>query len=295
MSHRQPGVLRYTPPHPVGGRAIAPVILDSPHSGSLYPDDFNTIAPMQTLHKQEDSFVDQLYANAPFAGASLLCAEFPRSYIDPNRAEDDLDCRLFDGNWPTQLNPTEKTRLGHGLIWHSYPDKNMMYDRLLTIGEVRSRIENYWRPYHQMLEEEMEKLYAQFGGVWHINCHSMPASSSPFVSGAIGGRRADMVLGNLDGRSCSAEFSDLIRDHLQKLGYSVRLNHPYKGAELVKRYGKPNHHRHSIQIEINRALYLDERNLKITKHFRELQSNLGNLCEVVCDYALSQSMSAAAE
>lgn len=295
MFSHQPNVLKLYEARPVKGRAIAPVILDSPHSGTIYPEDFNTIAPLQILHKQEDSFVDQLYSMAPYSGAVLLCAEFPRSYIDPNRAEDDLDIRLIEGDWPAPLNPTEKTRLGHGLVWHSYLDKMPMYNRLLRVGEIKSRIDNYWRPYHQTLEEEMEKIYTQYGGVWHINCHSMPASSSPFISGAIGGKRADFVLGTLDGRSCDVGFSDLIRNHLEKLGYTVRLNYPYKGAELVRRYGNPHRDRHSIQIEINRALYLDERNLKITKHFRELQTNLGSLCDIVCDYALNQSIAAAAE
>jgi len=295
MSKDSVGVLRLNTPHPVGGRSLAPVILDSPHSGSIYPENFNTIAPRLILQRQEDSFVDQLYENAPYSGATLLCAEFPRSYIDPNRAEDDLDIRLIDGTWPTPLNPTEKTRLGHGLIWHSYPDQKLMYDRRLSVSEVRARLNKYWLPYHRTLEEEMEKLYAQFGGVWHINCHSMPASSSPFVNGAMGGKHADMVLGTLDGRSCSSQYSELIRENLQKSGYNVRLNYPYKGAELVRRYGKPHHNRHSIQIEINRAIYMDERTLKITKNFRELQKNLENLCDVVCDYALKQSLSAAAE
>lgn len=277
------------------GRVEAPVLLDSPHSGNNYPSDFGTIVPLPILHRVEDAYVDQLYGDAPDQGATLLCAEFPRSYIDPNRGEDDLDWRLLDGRWPEPLAITEKTRLGHGLIWRSCPGDLPMYDRLLSIAEVKNRIETYWRPYHDTLESELMRLYSLYGGVWHINCHSMPAASSPFVSGATGGRRADMVLGDLDGRSCDKEFTLFVRDCLIRMGYNVRINTPYKGAELVRRGGAPDRGRHSIQIEINRALYMDEHSLEPTRNFRKLKENLRELVAAVCDYALANTSRMAAE
>ena len=194
MVEHIPAVLTLTRAEDIGVPE-APVLLDSPHSGTNYPADFGTSVPLEILRRMEDAYVDDLYGDATRKGASLLCAEFPRCYIDPNRGSDDLDWRLMSDRWPGDINPTEKTRLGHGLIWRSCPGDRSMYDRLLSVEEVANRIDQYWRPYHQALEGEMSRLFSRFGAVWHINCHSMPSASSPFMPGAVGGRRADIVLG----------------------------------------------------------------------------------------------------
>ncbi|RED49825.1 N-formylglutamate amidohydrolase [Aestuariispira insulae] len=294
MVERIPSVLTLTRPGDVGA-VETPVLLDSPHSGTIYPIDFQSAVPMDFLRRMEDSKVDQLYERAPAQGASLLCAEFPRSYIDPNRGVDDLDWRLIADRWPGAINPTEKTRLGHGLIWRTCPGDRPMYDRLLSVSEVSNRIEHYWRPYHQALEGEMSRLFSLFGAIWHINCHSMPSASSPFMPGAVGGRRADIVLGDRDGRSCDPGFTEFVRDWFVNRGYRVRVNNPYKGAELVRLCGRPDHNRHSLQIEINRALYIDEKTLEPNRHFESLQRDLSHLVGAISVFALSASTRMAAE
>ncbi len=273
----------------------APLVVDSPHSGTIFPDDFGTVVPLNVLRKVQDSYVDELFGQSVEYGASLLRALFPRSYIDPNRAEDDLDIRLLSRSWPNIVRPSEKTRLGHGLIWRTCPTDRAMYDRRLSPEEVNHRLDAYWRPYHSALEEEIIQRQAQFGTVWHLNCHSMPAGSSPIIARSSRTARADFVLGDKDGRSCDPAFSMFVRDWLVGRGYSVRLNDPYKGAYLVEAYSNPAEGRHSLQIEINRALYMDEITLQKLNGFDALRDDLGDLIRNLAEELRSRTLATAAE
>ena len=267
----------------------APVVFDSPHSGADYPEDFDCIAPMEVVRKSEDTFVDELYAAVPDCGASLQAALFPRAYIDPNRSLMDLDPELIDELWPEPLAPSEKTRLGHGLIWRLCPPDYALYDRKLRTTEVRSRIDTYWRPYHLALRGMLDTAQVQFGQVWHINCHSMPAAGVPQQPGIGNGGRIDFVLGDRDGTTCDPEFTKLVASILQGFGYRVRVNDAYKGVELVRSHSAPSNGRHSRQIELNRALYMNELSLERAAGFNTLQTNLTRFATVVCDYARSKT------
>jgi N-formylglutamate amidohydrolase len=270
-------------------RPAAPVIFDSPHSGQIYPDDFDCIVPKQVIRCAEDMFVDELFEDAPLQGAELLAALFPRSYIDPNRALGDLDARLFDFRWPEPLEPGEKTRRGHGLIWHTCPPDLRMYDRKLTEEEVRRRINDYYLVYHGALDASLNRLHRKFGHVWHINCHSMPALSATLQPGDPPARRAEFVLGDRDGTTCAPEFTELVRETLEGFGYLVVINSPYKGVELVRAYSDPDEDRHSIQIEICRSLYMDESTFVQSDGFEKLKANLSQLAAVICAYAREKS------
>lgn len=276
-------------------KAAVPVVFDSPHSGADYPADFDTIAPKSRLRRAEDMFVENLFDSAPTSGAALLAALFPRSYIDPNRALNDLDRRLIDGAWPGDLRMSDKSRLGHGLIWRLCPPDIPMYGRKLTVAEVQARIQGYYRPYHRALRYAMERTIDRFGCVYHVNCHSMPAVSSPMT--AVGGarRRADFVLGDRDGASCDPAFTMLVRDTLEGMGYAVAVNDPYKGVELVRAYSEPMAGRHSLQIEINRALYMDEDEFTPSPNFARLKTDIDALVAAVCDYASARLLPRAAE
>lgn len=274
----------------------APVVFDSPHSGSHYPPDFETIAPMDRLRRAEDMFVDELFGAAPSHGAALLCALFARAYIDANRSPDDIDQRLIDGRWPGPVNATDKSRLGHGLIWRLCPPDMPIYDRKLTAHEVQARIETFHRPYHRALDYVLGRLQGRFGVVYHINCHSMPSVSAPVVARGDGPRgRADFVLGDRDGTSCSQGFTALVRDSLGAMGYAVALNDPYKGVELVRAHSDPHGGRNSLQIEINRALYMDEDTFEKTARFEPLKADLGRLIETICEFAAGGRAAEAAE
>jgi N-formylglutamate deformylase len=271
----------------------APVVFDSPHSGAEYPEDFDCIAPMDVLRKSEDAFVDELYASVPECGANLQAALFPRVYIDPNRSLLDIDPELMAEQWPEPLAPSEKTRLGHGLIWRLCPPNYLLYSRKLRAQEVKQRIETYWRPYHQSLRDMIDQAHERFGEVWHINCHSMPAAGVPQLPGM--GGRVDFVLGDRDGTTCAPEFTALVASTLKEFGYRVRENDPYKGVELVRAHSDPARGRHSLQIEINRALYMNEDSMERDSGFQALQEDLKRLATVLCEYARGKTVKSEAE
>ena len=292
MRHSRQGVLDLRLP----ARPAAPVVFDSPHSGADYPADFEPIAPKARLRRAEDMFVEELFDAAPSRGAVLLAAKFPRSYIDPNRSEHDIDRRLIEGNWPGKVAVTEKSRLGHGLIWRLCPPDLPIYDRKLTVDEVQARIDGYYRPYHRALADAIAGTRERSGVVYHLNCHSMPKVSAPTVIQAKGARRrADFVLGDREGTSCGPDFTDMVRGTLEAMGYAVALNDPYKGVELISAYSAPADGRHSLQIEINRALYMDEERFERGPGFEKLKADIDTLIAAVCDYAAGRGVAEAAE
>lgn len=292
MRKSRPGVYELWLP----AGAPVPLVFDSPHSGTAYPDDFETIAPEARLRRAEDMFVEELFAAAPKRGATLLTATFPRSYIDPNRSERDIDRRLIDGSWPGSVSVTEKSRLGHGLIWRLCPPDLPIYDRKLSVAEVQARIDDYYRPYHRALARAIDRARNRFGVVYHLNCHSMPSVSAPTVTGgAKARRRADFVLGDREGTSCDAEFTAMVRDTLEAMGYAVSLNDPYKGVELISAYSDPSAGRHSLQIEINRALYMDEDRFERAEGFDILKTDIDALIAAICEYVAGRRTAEAAE
>jgi N-formylglutamate deformylase len=259
--------------------AALPIVLDSPHSGSAWPADFDTVLPHALLREAEDSHVDQLYATAPEMGATLLAARFPRVYIDPNRAEDDIDEALLDAPWPGPVSASEKTRLGIGLVWRLF-DGRPIYARLLGVGEIRHRIEHCWRPYHAVLSRELEAALQRFGARWHLNLHSMPDDSYRRL-GLPERPLADVVLGNRDGTTADEATMALLERSLRGAGYSVARNEPFKGVEIIRRSGEPARGCHAVQIELKKSLYMDAATNRPHAGFdrlqRALQGMLGDL------------------
>ncbi|MEI7784479.1 MAG: N-formylglutamate amidohydrolase [Betaproteobacteria bacterium] len=259
------------------------LVLDSPHSGTYYPVDFGHACDLQTLRRAEDTHVDQLYAFAPSLGVHWIEARFPRSYLDANRALAEIDESLMDGPWPGERPRTDseraKVRLGKGLIWRQTDEGLPLYQRLLGVDEVRSRIERCWQPYHAAVAQALNAAHQAHGYSLHINCHSMPAVAASHATDFPGLVHPDFVVGNRDHSTSSAALADWLCEQLRAMGYVVWLNHPYKGVELVRRYGQPQAHRHSLQLEINRRLYMDEQSLEIHPGFEHLQAHLRQLVE----------------
>lgn len=264
-----------------------PLVLDSPHSGEHYPDDFDHVPPRAVVRQAEDTHVARLYQGAPRFGATLLEATFPRAYIDANRSLADLDPTMLADTWPDAIALSRKTEQGIGLVWRVARGGTPMYDRKLTAEEVKRRIERWYRPYHAALDAEMDALHDSFGAVWHINCHSMPAVGDANADDP-GRARADFVLGDRDGTTCSAEFTTVVADTVRGMGYSIAINDPYKGVEIVRKHGRPAERRHSLQIELNRRLYMDEATLEVNAHYAELEADLRRLLAAVADYVRSQ-------
>ena len=263
---------------------FAPVVFDSPHSGNSYPDDFDFHIEPFHLRQTEDAFVDELFADAPAHGATLLHALFPRSYVDPNRAPDDIDPAVLDGDWPYGANPGEKARLGVGLIPTREPG-GIVYDRILSVEEACRRLDDFYWPYHRELERALDRAQQLAGAFWHVNCHSMPAVSTNVSPEGPGVPRPDFCLGTRDGTTCDSDFTECVQSCLVEMGYAVTVDDPYKGVELVRRYSDPLRGRHSLQIEINRGLYMDEARIVRGPRFEEFRADVGRLVQTICEYA----------
>lgn len=264
--------------------APVPVVLDSPHSGTRDPDDFRPAAPAEALRQTRDAFVDEIFGAAPGLGAVLLAARFPRCYIDANRDLVDVDPAMIDGPWPHPTAASFKTSRGTGLVWRIVPPETPIYDRRLTAAEVEHRIEAYWRPYHRAVKADLDQVFERFGAVWHVNCHSMPSRGDASTEdGPVA--RAEMVLGDRDGSTCAAAFTEAVGAFLKGRGYEVKVNDPYKGVELVRRYSDPAAGRHSLQIEINRRLYMDEETGEKTAGFARVQADMTDLIGHVAAFA----------
>ena len=254
------------------------LVLDSPHSGTAYPADFLFSCDALALRRAEDTHVEKLYDFAPGLGAHWVEAMFPRSYLDANRNTTEIDETLLNAPWPgaieTDAKAMSKIRLGKGLIWRTTDDGLPIYQRQLSTSEVQARIDNCWRPYHAAVASSIDAAHAQHGYSIHINCHSMPAVASSNATNFPGEVHADFVVGDRDGTTASPALSQLVCSFLQAMSYSVAYNHPYKGVELVRRYSNPAAQRHSIQLEINRKLYMDEGTLEMTASFASLRMHL---------------------
>ncbi len=264
-----------------------PLVFDSPHSGESYPADFDHAPPRAEVRRAEDTHVARLYACVPRHGATLVEALFPRAYIDPNRGLADIDLELIDGVWPGPVAVSRKTTQGIGLVWRVARDGAPMYARKLAVGEVRERIDDYYLPYHAALAADLDAAHRAFGAVWHVNCHSMPAVGDANADDP-GRARADFVLGDRDGTTCAPAFTRAVADILSGMGYDVAINDPYKGVEIVRRHGRPAEHRHSLQIEINRRLYMDESTLAPNAGYSTLERNLDRLVAGIAAFVRAQ-------
>jgi N-formylglutamate amidohydrolase len=267
------------------GSAAVPLVLDSPHSGRDFPADFDAAVTEFDLREGEDCYVDELYRPATELGVPLLAARFPRTYLDPNRHRGDIDLELIEGGrWPHEHVPSGKARIGKALVWRTLDDGRAIYSRRLTVAEVVSRIERCHAPYHQRLRALLDDTHRRFGAVYHLNCHSMPAVGGPQGEGTQGQPRADFVLGDRDGSTCDPAFTAFVRATLAAMGYEVAVNDPYKGVELVKAYSEPRRRRHSLQVEVNKRLYMDEATRSRHQGFAMLQADLSRLAEAITDY-----------
>jgi N-formylglutamate deformylase len=273
---------------PKEGVARVPLFLDSPHSGSLYPDDFNALLPPLRLRRAEDAFVNELFGAAPELGVPLIDAKFPRSYLDANRNELDFSPDDLADAWPGTLAPSEKGIKGTGLIWVRMHGLTDVYARPLMAADLQRRLETCWVPYHTLVRETYEKIHGQFGCAYHLNCHSMRSVGNvKDPDGPVA--RPDFVLGDRDGTSCEPGYTQAARDFLEGLGYRVQVNFPMKGAELTERYSDPSDNRHSLQIEVNRRHYLVEERIEKSDGFDAFKAHLTGLIAHLADYAASRT------
>ncbi len=264
------------PPH-----QTAPLVFASPHSGRAYPPGFVAAARLDAtgLRRSEDSFVDELFGGAVSSGAPLLAATFPRAFCDANREAWELDPAMFDGPLPDWVNTTSpRVGAGLGTIARIVASGEAIYRGKLQFTEVRDRIESCWMPYHAALTGLIETTLDRFGACLLLDCHSMP--SQPASRDA-----PDIVLGDAHGTSCAGPVVRHVETMLSDLGYRVRRNDPYAGGYVTRHYGRPREHTHALQIELSRALYMDEARFMPRAGFSTVQEHLTALCHSLAGVA----------
>jgi len=263
---------------PKGSRG--PLVVSSPHSGCAYPAAFVAGARLDraALRRSEDCFVDELFAAAPEHGAPLLRALFPRAYVDPNRAPFELDPAMFDDPLPAFVETdTPHVRGGLGTVPRLVASGAEIHAGKIRFAEAEARIRACYRPYHAALAGLIEETRRRFGFVLLLDCHSMP-SASPEIGLETGGvgraRRIDIVLGDRHGASCHGAIVDRAEAVLAARGRAVRRNTPYAGGYITRHYGHPESGVHALQIEINRALYMDEDHYARTAGFARIAADM---------------------
>jgi N-formylglutamate deformylase len=255
-----------------------PIVFNSPHSGSVYPRAFLVASRLDvaTLRRSEDSFVDRLIEGVVRRGHPLMRAHFPRCYVDVNREPYELDPRMFDGRLPSFAN-TRSMRVAGGLgtVARVVGDAQEIYGQRIPVDDAIRRIEGLYKPYHRALRRLFTRVHREFGAAVLIDCHSMPSAT-----GAKDERpRADVVLGDRYGTSCVAIVAETIEATLRERGYAVSRNKPYAGGFITEHYGNPAAGLHTIQLELNRALYMDERRYEISASFGRVAADLEALAD----------------
>lgn len=264
-----------------------PALFNSPHSGSTYPLEFLSLSRLEigTLRRSEDSFVDELMAGVVGEGYPLMRAHFPRCFVDVNREPYELDPRMFDGRLPSFAN-TRSMRVAGGLgtVARVVGDAQEIYDCRIPIDDALARIETLYKPYHRALRKLFTKLHRDFGAAMLIDCHSMPSTAGHKDERP----RPEFVLGDRYGTSCVGVVSEIAEQTLRGMGYTVSRNKPYAGGFITEHYGNPAAGLHAIQLEINRALYMDERRYLKVSGFDRLAADLVTLATVLGDIPLEE-------
>lgn len=261
------------------GEQKLPVVLASPHSGDGYPPEFlaQTRLAASALRKSEDCFVDELFAGATRLGVPLLRAHFPRVYVDANREPYELDPRMFEDKVPDYVNVrSPRVAAGLGTIARFAAGGEDIYRKKLSFAEALARIESCYRPYHAMLRQLVDATVARFGFCVLLDCHSMPSVGGPMEADA-GRARADFVLGDCFGASCAPAVTEKAERSLCAMGFSVRRNAPYSGGFTTRHYGRPPDRVHALQVEVNRALYMNQDSFAKSPAFAAVAARLGEL------------------
>lgn len=254
-----------------------PLVLSSPHSGAVYPARFLASARLDAfaLRRSEDAFVDALFTGAAGIGAPLIRARFPRAYLDLNREPYELDPRMFEGRLPDFAN-TRSVRVAGGLgtIARIVGESQEIYAGRLSVEEGLGRIERLYKPYHEALRRLIDRARRRFGIAVLVDCHSMPSAPAFAGPGADKRLKTDFVIGDRYGTSCDKDLVDVLEQAIRGRGYVVQRNKPYAGGYITEHYGAPLGGCHAVQIEVNRSLYMDERQLEKTGRFDAVMADM---------------------
>ncbi|MBY5719175.1 N-formylglutamate amidohydrolase [Rhizobium leguminosarum] len=260
-----------------------PFVYNSPHSGRIYPPEFIAQSRLEgiAIRRSEDHYVDELFGSAVALGAPLLAANFPRAYLDVNREPYELDPRMFDGLLPPYANVNSlRVAGGLGTIPRIVAENMEIYARRLPVQEGLDRVEAVYKPYHAALRRLIARTHVQFGFGVLIDCHSMPGNVR--VAGSTS--RPDFIIGDRYGTSASAELSRAAIAILEEMGFAAIRNKPYAGGFITEHYGRPSRGLHALQIEVNRAIYVDELTLEKRDDFAAVADAVADFMQQMADY-----------
>ncbi len=263
------------------------VVFSSPHSGRDYPASFVRRSQLdeRTIRSSEDAFVDLLFASAPEFGAPLLTAGAPRAYLDLNRSVDELDPALIEGVRRQGYNP--RVASGLGVIPRVVANGRCIYSGRLSMIEARRRIDSYWHPYHSALQELLNAAHSRYGQAVLIDCHSMPHEAMDGTS-LQNGKRPEIVLGDRFGAAASGPVVDQVEAAFVAAGFTVTRNAPFAGAYVAQAYGRPSRNQHTVQIEIDRSLYMDERSVRPSENFDAFMTQLRSVIVDIAKIGLEE-------
>ncbi|MFW8635982.1 N-formylglutamate amidohydrolase [Cribrihabitans pelagius] len=256
------------------------VVFASPHSGTDYSESFlaQAILGGTAIRSSEDAFVDQLFAAAPGLGAPLLTAVKPRAYLDLNRSPEELDPALIEGVTRKGQNP--RVASGLGVIPRVVSGGRAIYRGKLPLSEAEFRLSHFWHPYHDALKGLLKQAHRRFGQAILVDCHSMPHEAIETMAPR-GTSRPEVVLGDRFGAAAATAIVDRIEAAFTAAGLEVARNAPFAGAYITQTYGRPSQRQHAVQIEIDRALYMDETELRPNANFGVLRDLLrGVIAEI---------------
>ena len=282
-THRPGVLLRRTP-----GKNAAPLVFDIPRSGSDYPREFQSPAPFDAVRRSVSMYVEELYRHVPEHGATWLFALFPNVYIDANRHELDVDPAWLEGDWEVPPEPSDKALRGMGLIPRVCGKGDVVLQDLpITAADLQHRLDNYYWPYHNELTGILAAFRERYGSAFHVSCHSMSSIGGKAVADP-GRVRSDFDIGTRNGTTTAPEFANAVIECLKGFGYHVTQDEHFIGAESVRKHGNPDNGIHSVQIEINRSIYMDEDKYRRGGRFTEIQGHLSQLARHLAEFARSQ-------
>lgn len=263
------------------------VLFDSPHSGRDYPPTFlrRALLDERVIRSSEDAFVDLLFDTAPDMGAPLLSARTPRAYVDLNRSAEELDPALIEGVRSLPHNP--RVASGLGVIPRVVSNGRVIAPGKLSLAEATARLTDHWHPYHATLAVLMAEQRDLFGEAILIDCHSMPHEA---IEGYMTSRgpRPEVILGDRFGASARADIVDQIEVAFARTGLQVARNAPFAGAFIAQHYGRPSRQQHVVQVEIDRALYMDERTIRPNANFSALRRILAGVIAEIAEIGQQQ-------
>ena len=283
MTQNETGVEAYQTPFMVARpktERVTPIVVTSPHSGRYYPENFLQASRLSAhdLRQSEDMYVDDLFGDAPNFGVLMISARYPRSFVDLNRSPNEIDPDLVADDLPVHREQSlPRVQAGLGTIPRIVAEDTPIYEDKLALADIRQRLQDIYHPFHSNLEAEISTLRDDYGATLLVDAHSMPSLATRNTAPRNRSAQIDIVLGTCHGRSCSDRVTDFISQYFRRSGYTIALNRPYAGGYITSHFGRPSDRNHAVQIEINRALYMNEASYEKSPNFESLKTDLTGL------------------